>query len=185
MDDEWTARLDAIVSGEDRAEREFTELAGASSTLAFRVAWSVVRNRADAEEIAQEALLRAHRHFRRLRDPERYRAWLVRVTWRLALDRVRAARRRERRESEAGRQAAEAAGRAKSREFHFALAREIERLPRKLRTVLILAAVQGYDIREVARLVNVPEGTVKSRLFLARKRLMERLEWVADSTETR
>jgi RNA polymerase sigma-70 factor (ECF subfamily) len=185
MDAEWTAGSDAPVSGETRAEHEFAELARESSTLAFRVAWSVLRDRADAEEIAQEALLRAHRHFPRLRDRERFRAWLVRVTWRLALDRMREARRRAQREREVSRQAAEAAGRSKSREFHSALAREIERLPRKLRQVMILAAVEGYDIREVARLLGVPEGTVKSRLFLARKRLMERLEWVAEDTETR
>jgi RNA polymerase sigma-70 factor (ECF subfamily) len=185
MDAEWTSFSDASVSGESRAEHEFAELAGESATLAFRIAWSVVRDRADAEEIAQEALLRAHRHFRRLRERARFRAWLVRVTWRLALDRMREGRRRAKREREAGRLAAEAAGHAKSREFHFALAQEIERLPRKLRKVMILAAVQGYDMREVAKLLGVPEGTVKSRLFLARKRLMERLEWVAEDTETR
>lgn len=185
MDAEWTARPDAIVSNESCAEREFADIAGESSTLAFRVAWSVLRDRADAEEIAQEALLRAHHHFRRLRERERFRAWLVRVTWRLALDRMRAARRRERRETEAGREAIAAAGRAKSREFYFALAEEIERLPRKLRKVMILAAVQGYDVREVARLLDIPEGTVKSRLFLARKRLMEKLEWVVEDTEAR
>jgi RNA polymerase sigma factor (sigma-70 family) len=185
MDAEWTARPDAIVSGEGGVESEFADLARESSSLAFRVAWGVVRDRADAEEIAQEALLRAYRHFHGLRKRERFRAWLVRVTWRLALDRIRAERRRERRESEAGRRAVAAAGRGKSQEFHFALAEEIERLPRKLRKVMILAAVQGYDVREVARLLDVPEGTVKSRLFLARKRLMERLEWVVEDTEKR
>lgn len=141
MDADWTAYPDAIVSGGSRAEREFADLAGESSNLAYRVAWSVVRDRADAEEIAQEALLRAHRHFRRLRNPERFRAWLVRVTWRLALDRMREERRRARREREAGRLAVAGVGHAKSREFHFALAQEIERLPRKLRKVMILAAV--------------------------------------------
>ena len=185
MDAEWTARPDVIVSGESCAEREFADIARESSVLAFRVAWSVLRDRADAEEIAQEALLRTHRHFRRLRERERFRAWLVRVTWRLALDRMREARRRERREREASRQAAAGAGRAESQEFHFALAREIERLPKKLRKVMILAAVQGYDIGEVAKFLDVPEGTVKSRLFLARKRLMERLEWLAEDTGTR
>ncbi|MDE3137055.1 MAG: RNA polymerase sigma factor [Acidobacteriota bacterium] len=185
MDAEWTASPDASVSGDCCAEREFTDLARESSSLAFRVAWSVVRDRADAEEIAQEALLRAYRHFPELRKRERFRAWMVRVTWRLALDRIRAKRRRVRRELDIGQQAIAAAGSAKSREFHFALAEEIERLPRKLRKVMILAAVQGYDVREVARLLDVPEGTVKSRLFLARKRLIERLEWVAEDTERR
>jgi RNA polymerase sigma-70 factor (ECF subfamily) len=185
MDADWTARPDAIVSGEGCAEREFADLARESYSLAFRVAWSVVRDRADAEEVAQEALLRAHRHFGGLLKRERFRAWLVRVTWRLALDSIRAKRRRARRELNISQQAIAAVGSTKSREFYFALAEEIERLPRKLRKVMILAAVQGYDIGEVARLLNVPEGTVKSRLFLARKRLIERLEWVAEDTDKR
>ena len=51
----------------------------------------------------------------------------------------------------------------------------IEALPEKLRIVIVLAAIEEHDIREVARLLGVPEGTVKSRLFLARKALAEKL----------
>lgn len=180
MHAEWSACRDTLVSGERGGERELEALAGEATSLAFRVAWSVLRERADAEEIAQEVLLRAHRHWRRLRNPERIRAWLVRVSWRLALDRLRAACRRQRREQAAGALAAGFGARSHSREFHFALAREIERLPRKLRTVLILVAVQGHEIGEAARLLDLPEGTVKSRLFGARKRLAERLEWIVN-----
>ena len=52
--------------------------------LAYRVAQGVLRNTADAEDVAQEALLRAYRKFKRLRDPSRFRAWLVRIVYRLA-----------------------------------------------------------------------------------------------------
>jgi RNA polymerase sigma-70 factor (ECF subfamily) len=174
-----------MVSAESDAERDFGELAPAAARLAFRVAWSVVRERGDAEEIAQEALLRVYRHFPLLRDPARFEPWLVRVAWRLGMDHLRAARRRERREMEAGRRSTLVAIPKQSREFLFALAEEIERLPRKLRMVLILAGIEGYDTQEISRLAGVPEGTVKSRLFLARKRLAERLEWIADDTKAR
>src|SRR6516165_10481276 len=50
--------------------------------LAYRVAQGVLRNTADAEDVAQEALLRAYRKFERLRDPSRFRAWLVRIVYR-------------------------------------------------------------------------------------------------------
>ncbi len=185
MQAEWAARPNAMVNAESDAEREFRELAPAATRLAFRVAWSVVRERGDAEEIAQEALLRAYRHFPRLRARARFEAWLVRVAWRLAMDHLRAGRRRERREWEAGRRSALAATPKESREFRLALVEEIERLPRKLRMVLILAGIEGYDTQEISRLAGVPEGTVKSRLFLARKRLAERLEWIADDTKAR
>src|SRR5271168_3116175 len=67
--------------------------------LAFRVARGVLRNTADAEDVAQEALLRAFRRFKHLRERARFRAWLVRIAFRLALDRARSAKRREQRET--------------------------------------------------------------------------------------
>ena len=60
--------------------------------------------------------------------------------------------------------------------------RAIDALPEKLRLVIVLAGIEGHDIREVAALLDVPEGTVKSRLFLARKQLKERLSWMATDT---
>src|ERR687887_1847648 len=79
-------------------EREFEARLMETSTLAFRVAFSVLRHREDAEDVAQEAFAKAYRSFRQLRNRERFRAWLVRMTWRLALDRRRSERRRSARE---------------------------------------------------------------------------------------
>src|SRR5262249_2378813 len=67
--------------------------------LVFRVAHGVLRNSADAEDVAQEAMLRAYLRFDRLRDPSRFRPWLVRIAFRLALDRARSHKRREQRET--------------------------------------------------------------------------------------
>jgi RNA polymerase sigma-70 factor (ECF subfamily) len=58
----------------------------------------------------------------------------------------------------------------------------IEALPEKLRLVVVLAGIEGHDLKEVGALLNVPEGTVKSRFFLARKQLKERLSWMATNT---
>src|SRR5688500_20288442 len=82
-------RLAGFVTVDDEIEREFEARLVESSTLAFRVAYSVLRQREDAEEVAQEAFAKAYRSFRQLRDRERLRAWLVRMTWRLAIDRQR------------------------------------------------------------------------------------------------
>src|SRR5208282_4068673 len=83
-----------------RTHREFEARLVECGPLAYRVARSVLRNDADAEEIAQDALLRAYNKLSDLRDPARFRAWLVRITFRLALDRWRSAKRRGRRETE-------------------------------------------------------------------------------------
>src|SRR6476620_2823426 len=87
-----------LVSLDDDLAREFEARLTETSTLAFRVAYSVLRHREDAEDVAQEAFTNAYRHFRRLRDRDRFRAWLVRMTWRLALNRRRADQRRAVRE---------------------------------------------------------------------------------------
>src|ERR1051325_6047145 len=79
-------------------DREFEARLVESATLAFRVAFSVLRHREDAEDVAQEAFAKAYRSFRQLRDRDRFRAWLVRLTWRMALDRKRSDRRRVARE---------------------------------------------------------------------------------------
>jgi RNA polymerase sigma-70 factor (ECF subfamily) len=51
----------------------------------------------------------------------------------------------------------------------------MEELPEKFRLVLLLAAIQGYSLEEVSRMLGIPMGTVKSRLFFARKHLAEKL----------
>lgn len=155
-------------------EREFEERLADSSSLAFRVAYSVLRHRQDAEDVAQEAFARAFQRFRQLRDRTRFRAWIVRMTWRLAIDRRRTDRRRAAREALHLR-SPEPAGRPAAQEREARIWAAIDRLPEKLRVALVLASLEGHDIREVARLLRVPDGTVKSRLFLARRRLREEL----------
>src|SRR5262245_32013875 len=92
----------SFVTVDQDLAHEFETRLVESSTLAFRVAYSVLRQREDAEDVAQEAFAKAYRSFRQLRDRERFRAWLVRMTWRLALDRVRANKRRLARELNVG-----------------------------------------------------------------------------------
>src|SRR5205814_5167285 len=91
-------RLNGALGVTDDIEHEFEARLTESSTLAFRVAYGVLRHREDAEDVAQEAFVKAHRSFRQLRDRDRFRAWLVRMTWRLAIDRQRNDRRRLARE---------------------------------------------------------------------------------------
>src|SRR6185503_6545677 len=81
--------------------REFEARLADSSTLAFRVAYSVLRHRQDAEDVAQEAFVRAHREFHQLRERDKFRGWLARMTWRMALDHRRSHTRRLAREDSA------------------------------------------------------------------------------------
>ena len=157
--------------------REFEERLAECGPLAYRVARGVLRNSADAEDVAQEALLRAYQRFERLRDRTRFRAWLVRIAFRLAIDRTRSSERRERRETLWSRQAPAASTEdiAATSEFHAHLEDAMDELPEKHRLVLLLAAMEGHSLDEVAEMLGLPAGTVKSRLFFARKQLAEKL----------
>lgn len=183
--------LASFVTAEDDLERDFETRLVESSTLAFRVAYGVLRHRQDAEDVAQEAFAKAYRSFHQLRDRDRFRAWLVRMTWRMAIDRHRANRRRGARElaveepvDRPGERTLEQDAEARQRSEH--LWQAIDALPEKLRVVTVLAAIEGHDLKDVSRLLDVPEGTVKWRLFAARKELQEKLRWMqSEPTATR
>jgi len=169
-----------LVTLDEELDREFESRLVDTSTLAFRVAFSVLRHQQEAEDVAQEAFVKAYRSFRQLKDRDRFRAWLVRMTWRAALDRQRANRRRDAREMAAGMtqpghsSSWPALGNS-AQDRTTELWAAIDALPEKLRAVIVLASIEGHDVREVATLLSVPEGTVKSRLFVARQRLKEAL----------
>jgi RNA polymerase sigma-70 factor, ECF subfamily len=175
--DSYPAALVSWASDSDEFDVRLRE----SGTLAFRVAYAVLRHRADAEDVAQEAFVKAFRCFAQLRDRERFRAWLVRTTWRLALDRRRGDTRRTAREqtiAEPPQPSVEQVAAARERAGHLWAA--IDTLPEKLRLVVVLSGIEGHDTREIASLLAIPEGTVKSRMFLARKALAERLQWLTE-----
>jgi len=158
-------------------DQEFEARLKDSATLAFRVAFSVLRHHQDAEDVAQDAFARAHRGFAQLRDREAFRAWLVRMTWRLALDHRRGHKRRLLREQVP----VEPSGAPSSEQLVIEAERArrlwgaIDRLPEVLRLTLVLASIQEHSMKEVAALTGAPEGTVKSRVFDAKKLLKEML----------
>lgn len=178
MDGDVERWAGTLVTSDDADAREFDARLAESAALAVRVAYGVVRNQSDAEDIAQEAFVRAHRGFARLRDRDRFRAWLVRMTFRLALDWRRGHRRRDAREDAVARlrpPVGDAERDVLANERAARLWAAIDALPEKLRLVVVLAAIEGHGMNEVATLLGVPEGTVKSRLFEAKRQLQERL----------
>lgn len=155
--------------------REFEQRLGECYRLVYQVALGVLRDPADAEEIAQDAFLRAYRKLPSLREPVKFRSWVARMSFRLALNRRRSTARARLRDTfwmEMSPPAAESVESVVAqREFQSRVQQEIDRLPHKLRGVLLLSAVQGLSTRDIAGILGIPEGTVRSRLFLARKEL--------------
>src|SRR5437667_104619 len=132
----------------------------------------------------------AKRRFDRLRDRTRFRAWLVRIAFRLALDRLRSGKRRDLRDTvwsqpEHQPPTRTAEDLAASKELQAHLDNALAELPEKLRLVLLLAAMEGHTIEEIAGMLGISTGTVKSRIFYARKQLAEKLRCYANTVKKR
>ena len=143
----------------------------------FQIAYSVLGNAADAEDVAQEAFLRACQKFALLREAEKFRGWVNRIVFRLALNRQRSHRRRLARDTAwqmtEARTMVDGAMDADKQVLLDRLRREIERLPEKLRSVLQLSLAEEMEAADVGAVLGIPEGTVRSRLHTARRLLLE------------
>ncbi len=161
------AEVDAIIT---RLVHEY------SQTL-YRVAFSVTRNAAEAEDVVQETFLRVLRHRDRLPEIRDARVWLVRITWNLVLDRKRRSKTRPENEDiadlvrilPASGFSADTALIAAQR--HARVLALIDQLPRKEREVLLLSALEELNSTEIATVLKTTESTVRSRLFRARRAL--------------
>lgn len=170
------------------SERAFEELLGEHLDALYRTALRLAGGReAEAEDLLQDAVLRAFRGFRELREREAGRAWLFTILMRTHLNRERAAGRRAETVSsemeERGFERALAAWRPSPtpedararRRLQESLTRALDALPARFREVVWLVDVEGFRQREAAAMLEVPEGTVASRLYRARRRLREAL----------
>lgn len=155
---------------------EFERLLRDNQRLVYRIAFGVLADQAEAQDVTQEVFLQAYRKISSLRDAGKFRAWVARMSWRLALNRQRAVVRARRRDTSwwewSTPPQASAESLAASGELHSRLHAEIGRLPQKLRGALLLSALEELTTREIAEVLQIPEGTVRSRLHLARKKLL-------------
>ena len=139
------------------SEAGFGERVAENQRRVFQIAYSILGNSADAEDMAQEAFLRAYQKFDALRHAEKFRPWVNRIVFRLAINRKRGYGRRLVRDT--AWQTTEAltmVDGAKEAERHVMLDRmrsEIEKLPRKLRSVLQLSLVEDMDAAMIAEMM--------------------------------
>jgi len=168
--------------------RAFEELVSEHVDSLYRTALRLVAGQtADAEDLLQDTVLRAFEHFGQLRHPDAGRSWLFTILVRTNLNRIRAATRR----------AEQFHGDLSEREFEEALAawrsnatpeefldrkelaesviRTLDTLHPELRAAVVLTDVEGFSQREAARMLEIPEGTLASRIFRARRELRQAL----------
>lgn len=147
--------------------------------VAFRAAYLIVRDAQTAEDVSQEAFIRAFRGLRGFRPNEPFRPWLLRIVTNLAINEVRSRQRRTGlldRVSRTTPPAAEPPEVTLKDEYASTLARAINELPIDDRVVLHLRYFLDLPEREIATTIGKPAGTVKSRLHRASARLRSVIE---------
>lgn len=173
-EDELTVRAKA---GDAQA---FVALCERHRTRVWRIVASVSRS-TDAEDLAQEVVLRAYRGLKRYQGEAPFEAWLCRIAVNVAHDHLRSAWRRrvmlfDRMPAEPEESSEHPEGMAERRELQRRVRQAVARLPEIQRVPIWLHYFEGFSLAEVARLETTPEATVRSRVKAGLKRLSFSLE---------
>ena len=169
-------------------EAEFAAMVERQAGFIFRIAYSLLRNAQDAEDTVQEMLLNLYRKraWVGLRDE---RAFLARVVWRTALDKLRQHQTDAAYNPSALPELASAAPDperlAVSSDWTRRVHAMVDRLPEELRHPLALSTIDDLNSREIAEVMGIPEGTVRTRLMRARQMLRERLAGQEETVHAR
>ncbi|MGH7439063.1 MAG: RNA polymerase sigma factor [Polyangiaceae bacterium] len=158
----------------------------------YRTARAILRDDGEAEDVMQDAYVRAYAHLSEFEGRAQFATWLTRIAVHEALARLRRSRRDRpvadpAEETHAMPTAARLSPeqQASDHEMRVALERAIDALPDDFRTVFVLRAVEEMTGAETAEALGIPEETVKTRLFRARARLQETLLEVLEPAATR
>ena len=174
-----------VKTGEDI---DFDTAARECRPFLMQIAVASARNPTDAEDIVQEALLRGYRGIQRFRGDCPLRIWLSRIVVRVAINHHRSVTRRVKRwvffgdleipsdDGSVREYDPPDPLREFDRERMMDVRKQVDRLPDEFRMPLMMLAVDGLTIPEIAGVLEIPQGTVKSRIFYARKRLNEALQ---------
>ena len=172
---------DAVALPEERAVNESVEaLVHEHARMVFKIAYSVLRHHADAEDVAQEVFLRVLRHGRELDRVRNQKAWVAKIAWRTAVDRLK---RREQPEEDVTSAIEDLRGDRLSMDDALAERQRMEllramiaSLPRDLREPLVLSTVQEMSNSDIAEVLGIPEASVRTRMARARTMLRQKLE---------
>ncbi len=182
---EDTELLTAVLAGDGTAYRGLVEK---YQSRVYAMVYGMLRNREDARDITQEAFVKAYRNLDSFRLEASFYTWLYRIAMNLAIDFTRKRKRRESsgfdegiasRDDDGGIAEVhheDSPGRALERKQLFdQIMTAMEKLPEDQRQVILLRELEGLAYKEIADVMGIPEGTVMSRLFYARKKLQKLL----------
>jgi RNA polymerase sigma-70 factor (ECF subfamily) len=151
-----------------------TELYRQHRRRALAIARRILRDNDEAEDVVQEVFARLHSSHVRFDGKAAYTTWLHRILVNSSINSLRARKRRSRLESTLS-EARDPEAQAVDNQQHALFLEGLEHLSEQHRLVITLRDVRGYSYPEIARMLGLPEGTVKSALNRGRTRLMAHL----------
>jgi len=171
---------DSVVTDEELVERcrkgegpAFEELVRRHRRTVYRIARRLSGSHTDADDLSQEAFLRAYRSLPRFRGESRFRTWVVRIVINLAFN-ARQGRRRAVPVEDIGSRHASAPA-AVETTLRGQVRRAVETLPPRQRQVLVLKVYEGLKFVEIAAAAGMSVGTAKATFFQAVRGLRARL----------
>lgn len=144
----------------------------------YNIAFGMTWNKEDAEDIVQEASLRAYRNFNRFKQGTNFKAWIITILRNIYINRYRKKiREPEKVEYELVENfiSLPEVSSVDEENFSEAINSSINKLPEELKTTITLFYLEGFSYKEIAKMMDVPIGTVMSRLYTARQMLKRQL----------
>ena len=194
MNVEWQAILSDASAMDDASDQELGHELEAvvrqHARFVYQVAYLLLRNHHDAEDSTQETFMRVWRYRKRLPEARDLKAWLARIAWRVALDRRKNSAEISLADAAeavfklyaAGESAEKIAG---AKQMAVLLDQLIATLPGKLRDPMLLSLDQELTQAEIGRVLNIPESSVRTRLFRARQMIRQKLSSILEGKNAR
>ena len=155
----------------------------------YNVIYGMVRNREDARDLTQDAFVKAYKNLSRFRFGSSFYTWICRIGMNVAIDHLRKQKVRKAQEFDdgvatkgqggvisIGHMRGDPSRELSRKRIHARILEELDKLPELQRQVIVLREVEGLAYKEIAEVMDIPEGTVMSRLYYARKKLQAALQ---------
>ncbi|WP_310224777.1 sigma-70 family RNA polymerase sigma factor [Paenibacillus qinlingensis] len=166
----WLDTKEWVAAAKAGKEEAFLALLETRKERLFRIAIGYLHNETDALDAVQETVCRAFQNLKKLKQPEYFDTWLVRILLNACADEYR----RKRKMAYTGKES-KGTGFEDTSDTRVSLRQAVDQLPPEQKEIIILKYYQQFTLSEVAALLECPEGTVKTRLHKALVKLRKTL----------
>ncbi|MDQ6595490.1 RNA polymerase sigma factor SigW [Bacillus salipaludis] len=180
-------RIKQVIKGDQDAFADIVEI---YKNSVYQLCYRMIGNRHEAEDLAQEAFLRAYMNIHTFNQDLKFSTWLFRIATNLCIDRIRKKKPDYYLDAEVAgtegltmysqipSQTKPPESEVESLELHETVQKEILKLPEKYRSVIVLKYIEELSLNEISEILDMPLGTVKTRIHRGREALRQQLRYV-------